>query len=47
MRPWLARQRYLVDYAISAMARQRTRNLGLLLVYTLLSAVLALSLIHI
>ncbi len=41
MRPWLARQRYLVDYAISAMARQRTRNLGLLLVYTLLSAVLA------
>jgi ABC-type lipoprotein release transport system permease subunit len=36
MRVWLARQRYLVDYAIAAMARQRARSLGLLLVYTLL-----------
>ena len=41
MRVWLARQRYLVDYAMAAMARQRARNLGLLLVYTLLTAVLA------
>jgi ABC-type lipoprotein release transport system permease subunit len=41
MRVWLARQRYLVDYAMAAMARQRARNLGLLLVYTLLTTVLA------
>lgn len=41
MRIWLARQRYLVDYAIAAMARQRARSLGLLLVYTVLIAVLA------
>ena len=41
MRVWLARQRCLVDYAMAAMARQRARNLGLLLVYTLLTAVLA------
>ena len=41
MSVWLARQRYLVDYAMAAMARQRARSLGLLLVYTLLTAVLA------
>lgn len=31
-----ARQRYLVDYALAAMTRQRAKNLGLLLVHTLL-----------
>lgn len=36
-----ARQRYLIDYALSAMARQRGRNLGLLLVHSLLVFALA------
>jgi lipoprotein-releasing system permease protein len=41
MRIWLARQRYLVDYALAAMARQRAKNLGLLLVHGLLVFALA------
>lgn len=41
MRTWLARQRYLVDYALAAMARQRARNAGLLLVHGLLVFALA------
>jgi lipoprotein-releasing system permease protein len=41
MRTWLARQRYLVDYALAAMARQRAKNLGLLLVHGLLVFALA------
>ena len=36
-----ARQRYLVDYALAAMARQRAKNLGLLLVHGLLVFALA------
>jgi hypothetical protein len=35
MHTWLNRQRYLIDYTVAAMARQRAKNLGLLLVYTL------------
>lgn len=41
MRSWLTRQRHLVDYALSAMARQRAKNLGLLLVHGLLVFALA------
>ena len=41
MQHWLNRQRYLIDYTLSAMARQRGKNLGLLLVYTALIFVLA------
>lgn len=36
MHAWLTRQRYLIDYALAAMARQRAKNLGLLLVHSLL-----------
>ena len=41
MKLWLARQRYLVDFTLASLARRRTKNLGLLLVYTLLVFVLA------
>jgi ABC-type lipoprotein release transport system permease subunit len=41
MRIWLARQRYLIDYAVAALGRHRAKNLGLLLIYTLLIFVLA------
>ena len=41
MQHWFNRQRYLIDYTLSAMARQRGKNLGLLLVYTALIFVLA------
>lgn len=41
MRLWLERQRWLIDYAMASMARHRARNLGLLVVYTLLIAALA------
>ena len=41
MRTWLARQRYLIDYAVASMARHRAKNLGLLLIYTLLILALA------
>ncbi|MDG4555570.1 MAG: FtsX-like permease family protein [Candidatus Competibacter sp.] len=36
MRPLLERQKYLIDYTLAALLRRKTRNLGLLLVYTLL-----------
>lgn len=41
MTRWIARQRYLIDYALAAMARQKARAFGLWLVYTLLVFVLA------
>lgn len=47
MHPFLERQKYLVDYTLAALLRRKTRNIGLLLVYTLLvflfSSVLLLS----
>jgi len=47
MRLWFERQKYLIDYTLAALLRRKTRNLGLLLVYTLLvflfAAVLLLS----
>lgn len=36
MRTYFVRQHYLIDYALAALLRRKTRNLGLLLVYTLL-----------
>jgi ABC-type lipoprotein release transport system permease subunit len=41
MRPWLEKQRYLIDFTLASLARRKTRNLGLLGVYTLLVFVLA------
>jgi len=47
MRAFLERQQYLIDYTLAALLRRKTRNLGLLLIYTLLvflfSSVLLLS----
>ncbi|MCB1776113.1 MAG: FtsX-like permease family protein [Candidatus Competibacteraceae bacterium] len=47
MRASIERHKYLIDYALAALLRRKTRNLGLLLVYTLLvflfSSVLLLS----
>ena len=44
---FLERQKYLIDYTLAALLRRKTRNLGLLLIYTLLvflfSSVLLLS----
>jgi cell division protein FtsX len=36
MRAFLERQKYLIDYTLAALLRRKARNLGLLLVYTLL-----------
>jgi ABC-type lipoprotein release transport system permease subunit len=41
MRLWIERQRYLIDFTLASLARRKTRNLGLLGVYTLLVFVLA------
>ena len=41
MAGWLARQRYLVDFAVAGLRRQRARHASLLLVYTLLVFALA------
>ena len=41
MRLWIAKQRYLIDFTLASLARRKTKNLGLLLVYTLLVFVLA------
>ena len=36
MRAFLEQQKYLIDYTLAALLRRKTRNIGLLLVYTLL-----------
>jgi ABC-type lipoprotein release transport system permease subunit len=41
MRNWLEKQRHLIDFTLSALARRKTRNVGLLVAYTLLVFVLA------
>jgi ABC-type lipoprotein release transport system permease subunit len=41
MKLWLAKQRYLIDFTLASLARRKTRNLGLLAVYTLLVFMLA------
>ncbi len=41
MKIWLEKQRHLIDFTLASLARRKTRNIGLLLVYTLLVFVLA------
>jgi ABC-type lipoprotein release transport system permease subunit len=41
MNTWIEKQRHLIDFTLASLARRRTKNLGLLLVYTLLVFVLA------
>ena len=41
MTRWLNRQRQLLDFALSSLARRKAKNLGLLLVYTVVVFVLA------
>ena len=41
MRHWIARQRYLIDFTLASLARRKTKNLGLLLVFSLLVFALA------
>ena len=41
MKLWLAKQRYLIDFTLASLARRKTRNLGLLFVYTVLVFMLA------
>jgi hypothetical protein len=41
MKNWIARQRYLIDYTLAALARRRFRNAGLLAVYTAIVFLLA------
>lgn len=36
MTHWIARQRYLIDFTLAALARRKVRNIGLLLVFSLL-----------
>jgi hypothetical protein len=40
MKSWIARQRYLIDYTLAALARRRFRNAILFAVYTALVFVL-------
>ncbi|MCU0767678.1 MAG: FtsX-like permease family protein [Gammaproteobacteria bacterium] len=40
MPTWLLRQKYLIDFTLSSLLRRRAKNLGLLLVYTLIVFVL-------
>ena len=41
MRTWLEKQRHLIDFTLASLARRKTKNIGLLLAYTLLVFVLA------
>lgn len=41
MNPWINRQRALLDFALSSLARRKGKNLGLLVVYTLIVFLLA------
>ncbi|MDX9717779.1 MAG: ABC transporter permease, partial [Thauera sp.] len=41
MNPWIEKQRHLIDFTASSLARRKSRSLGLLFVYTLLVFVLA------
>ena len=41
MKLWIAKQRYLADFTLASLARRKTKNLGLLLVFSLLVFVLA------
>lgn len=41
MRTWIEKQKYLIDFTISSLARRKVKNLGLLLIYTLIVFLLA------
>ncbi|HNO64406.1 MAG TPA: FtsX-like permease family protein [Thauera aminoaromatica] len=41
MKPWIERQRHLIDFTVQSLARRKGKSLGLLFVYTLLVFVLA------
>ncbi len=41
MRHWIARQRYLIDFTLASLARRKTKNLGLVFVFSLLVFALA------
>jgi ABC-type lipoprotein release transport system permease subunit len=41
MTAWIARQRYLIDFTLASLARRKAKNVGLLLVYTLIVFLLA------
>lgn len=41
MTPWIAKQRYLIDFTLASLARRKSRNLGLVAVYSLLVFLLA------
>jgi len=41
MKIWLEKQRHLIDFTLASLARRKTKNIGLLLAYTLLVFVLA------
>ncbi len=46
MRHWIARQRYLIDYTVAALARRMAKNAGLVAVYTALVFVIASVLLY-
>ncbi|MFZ4538336.1 ABC transporter permease [Propionivibrio sp.] len=41
MNAWIAKQQYLIDFTLASLARRKAKNLGLLLVYTLIVFLLA------
>src|SRR5690606_23299251 len=41
MKPWIEKQRHLIDFTAQSVARRKGKSLGLLVVYTLLVFVLA------
>jgi ABC-type antimicrobial peptide transport system permease subunit len=41
MRTWIEKQKYLIDFTLASLARRKLKNLGLLLVYTLIVFLLA------
>jgi len=41
MKSWIEKQKYLIDFTLSSLARRKVKNLGLLAVYTLIIFLLA------
>ncbi len=41
MKSWIEKQKYLIDFTLSSLARRKVKNLGLLVVYTLIIFLLA------
>ncbi|MBU1236701.1 MAG: ABC transporter permease [Gammaproteobacteria bacterium] len=46
MKSWIEKQRHLIDFTLSSLLRRRGRNLGLLVVYSLLVFVLASAMLY-